>query len=401
MRSSPTIIDNMRQLSGDLFPTDTPIPASQLIGRDADVREIEMALRAGTNLILAGPRRTGKTSVCEAALGRLHRHGVYTARVDLFRIADAAELAEALALAVIGNRSPARRLIRRVREIGRAALTATQSAAVLKLRGQLGDAVEIAITPGWAAENPQRALDLALELPERVAVSDGRRLVVFFDEFQELASERRPYGDPDAITKRMRAIFQRSTSVSYLFAGSLEHILRDLFGPQQRAFSGFGSFHTLRPIASQDWLDGLAERFAADNCTIAPGALERLVKLGGGHPRATMRLAQQTHLVSVQLDRREIDLDTIELGHAAAVNGDRPAMEQTVEQIRRLHKTALTVARAVAAGDQIPRRVPPSIRDRVLKLLERAGIIEHVARGDWRIVNPLFRDYLRTLTPLS
>lgn len=391
----------MRQMSGDLFPTDTPIPASQLIGRADDVREVETALHAGTNLILAGPRRTGKTSVCDAALGRLHRRGVYTARVDLFRIADAAELAEALALAVIENRSPARRLIRRAREIGRAALTATQSAAVLKLRGQLGEAVEIAVTPGWAATDPQRALDLALELPERVAVADGRRLVVFFDEFQELASERRPYGDPDAISKRMRAIFQRSANVSYLFAGSLEHVMRDLFGPQQRAFSGFGSFHTLRPIAGPDWLAGLAERFAADDCTIAPGALEQLVELGGGHPRATMRLAQQTHLISVQLDRREIDLDIVELGHAAAVNGDRPALEQTVEQIRRLHKNALAVVRAVASGDQIPRRIAPSIRDRVLKLLERAGIIEHVARGDWRIVNPLLRDYLRTLTPLG
>ena len=391
----------MRQLSGELFPTDAPIPTSQLIGRRDDVREIEAALGARTNLILAGPRRTGKTSVCEAALGRLRRQGAYTARVDLFRIADAAELAEALAMAVIENRSPARRLIRRAREIGRAALSATQSAAVLKLRGQLGEAVEIAITPGWAAEDPQRALDLALELPERIAVADGRRMVVFFDEFQELASERRPYGDPDAVTKRMRAIFQRSTSVSYLFAGSLEHVLRDLFGPQQRAFSGFGSFHTLRQIAAEDWLNGLAKRFAADDCTLTPGALERLVALGGGHPRATMRLAQQTHLVSVQLDRHEIDLDIVELGHAAAVNGDRPAMEQTVEQIRRLHKNALAVVRAVAIGEQIPRRIAPSIRDRVLKLLERAGIIEHVARGDWRVVNPLLRDYLRTLTPLG
>lgn len=389
----------MRQLSGDLFPTDTPIPASQLIGRADDVRDVELALAGGTNLILAGPRRTGKTSVCEAALGRLARRGFYTARVDLFRIADTAELAETLALAVIANRSPARRLIRRARELGRAALSTTQSAAVLKLQGQLGEAVELAITPGWAAQDPQRALDLALELPERVAVADGRRMVVFFDEFQELASERRPYGDPDAVTKRMRAIFQRATSVNHLFAGSLAHVLRDLFGPQQRAFSGYGSFHALRTIPAEDWMDGLVGRFAADDCTILPGALERLVQLGGGHPRATMRVAQQTHLASVQLARREIDLDLVALGYQAALAGDLPTMEQTVEQIRHLHKNALQVARAIAAGASPPRQLPPSVRDRVLKLLERAGIVEHVARGDWRIVNPLFREYLRILNP--
>ena len=391
----------MRQASGDLFPTDAPIPASQLIGREDDVREIATALANGTNLILAGPRRTGKTSVCEAALVRAQRRGCYTARLDLFRISDAAELAEALVLSVIANRSPARRLIRRARELGRAALSATQAAAVLKLQGQFGEVVEIAITPGWAAEDPQRALDLALDLPEQVAQADGRRLILFFDEFQELAGERRPYGDPDLVTKRMRAAFQRSANVSYLFAGSIEHVMRDLFAPNQRAFSGFGGFHALRPIPAGDWARGLTERFEADECTIEPAALERIIELGAGHPRATMRIAQQTHLVSVQLDTRDLDLDIVELGYRAALDGDLPTMEQTVEQIKRLHKNALQVARALAKGDPVPRRLPPAVRDRVLKLLLRAGIVEHVTRGDWRIVNPLFRVYLSQLDPLA
>ncbi len=390
-----------RQASGDLFPTDVPIPASQMIGRGDDVRDVSAALVNATNLVVAGPRRTGKTSVCEAALSRCRRRGCYVTRLDLFRIADAAELAEALVLGVIANRTAVHRIVRRARELGRAALNATQASAILTLRHQLGEAVELAITPGWATRDPARALELALELPERVAVADGRRLVLFFDEFQELASERRPYGDPDALTKRMRAIFQRSTSVSHLFAGSLEHVMRDLFAPQQRAFSGFGSFHALRPIPSSDWQAGLAERFAADECTIGPAALERLVELGGGHPRATMRVAQQTHLVSVQLAQRTIDLDIVALGHQAALNGDLPTMEQTVEQIRRLHKNALLVARAVAAGQPAPRRLPPATRDRVLKRLEHAGLLEHPGYGEWRIVNPLLAEYLRTLDPYT
>jgi uncharacterized protein len=391
----------VRQASGDLFPTDIPIPASQMIGRQDDVDDVVTALVGGTHLILAGPRRTGKTSVCDAALVRARRRGCYVARLDLFRIADAAELAEALVLAVIANRSPAHRLVRRAREVGRAALSAAQSAAVLKLQGQFGEAVELAITPGWAAQDPQRALDLALALPEQVAIADDRRLILFFDEFQELANVRHPYGDPDMVTKRMRAVFQRSSSVSFLFAGSLEHVMRDLFAPQHRAFSGFGSFHSLRPISTDDWLAGLAERFAADDCTIVPAALAQIVALGEGHPRATMRIAQQTHLVSVQLDQHEIDLDLVELGYRAALTGDRPTMEQSIEEIRRLHKNALIVARAVAMGDSVPRRLAPAIRDRVLKALLQAGIVAHVSRGDWRIVNPLLKEYLRRFDPLG
>lgn len=390
-----------RRPSGELFPTDSPVPARQLIGRRDDVAEVATRLEAGTHLVVAGPRRTGKTSVCEAALGRLARRGVYTAKVDLFRASDAGELAEAVAAAVIANRSATHRALRRARTAGRAALSAAQAQAVLKLVGELGEGVELALTPGLAARDPERALDLALELPERVAVADSRRLVLFFDEFQELASARRPYGEPDAVTNRMRAIFQRSTSVSYLFAGSIEHVMRDLFAPSRRAFSGFGSFYSLRPITVEEWHAGLAERFAADDCTVSDAALARIVELGAGHPRATMRIAQQAHLVSLELGTREIALELVQLGFDRALEGDRPTMEQVVERIRLLHKQAMLVARTVAAGDPLPRRIQPGVRDRVLKLLRDAGILEHEARGRWQVTDPLLRHYLASLDPLG
>ncbi len=214
--------ERRRQASGELFPTDEPIPASQMIGRSEDVRQVAGALENGTSLVMAGPRRTGKTSVCDAALTKVRARGVYVAAVDLFEMADDAELAEALAGAVLRNRPALRKLLPKARRLGRQALTAAQGAVVMQLKSQLGDAVELALTPGLASHDPQRALAQALELPQRVAVADGKRCVVFFDEFQELAGERRPYGDPDSVTKRMRAIFQRSTQVSYLFTGSLE-----------------------------------------------------------------------------------------------------------------------------------------------------------------------------------
>jgi hypothetical protein len=393
--------DNPRTPSGRLFPTDSPVPAGQLIGRRDDVAEIATRLEAGTHLVVAGPRRTGKTSVCEAALGRLERRGAYTARLDLFRLSDAGELAEAIAAAVIANRSAAHRALRRARSAGRAALSAAQARAVLKMVGELGEGVELALTPGLAAQDPEGALDLALELPERVAVADGKRLVLFFDEFQELASARKPYGDPDAVTNRMRAVFQRSTSVSYLFAGSIEHVMRDLFAPSRRAFSGFGSFYALRPIEAAEWRAGVAARFAQDGCTVADAALARIVELGGGHPRATMRIAQQAHLVSIELGTREIGLDLVQLGFERALEGDRPTMEQVVERIRLLHKHGLLIARTVAAGNPMPRRVQPGARDRVLKLLRDAGILEHEAHGRWRVIDPLLRHYLASLDPLG
>src|SRR5205823_1004806 len=143
-----------RQRSSDLFPTDQPIPASQMIGRATDVREIATALAAGTNLIVAGPRRTGKTSVCDAAVGRLVRRGFYAVNLDLFRIASTAEFAETLVAATISNRSAMRRVVHQTRRAGRLVADALHTSAVLKSKAQLGDELEIVFTPGLASQDP-------------------------------------------------------------------------------------------------------------------------------------------------------------------------------------------------------------------------------------------------------
>lgn len=388
------IFVSMRQSSGDLFPTDQPIPASQMIGRREDIAEIATALRGGTNLVLAGPRRTGKTSVCDAALTRARSAGCYTASVDLFRLADAAELAEALATAVVANRSPTRRLLGKARRLGRGALSAAQVSAVMTLRQELGEGVDLAFTPGLAARAPQQALAQALELPERVAQADGKRFVVFFDEFQEVANGRGPYGDPGAVTKRMRSIFQRTAQVSYLFAGSLEHIMRDLFASTDRAFSGFGTFRRLRPIAAEEWGEGLRERFAGDDCEILPDALSQLVALGGGHPRVTMLIAQQTHLLSIRLETRTISEAMVRQAYDAALDGDRAYLDQLLETVRSVNRHALRYIRRIATGAALTKGIPPGDATRASRGLIAAGIVERVGRGSYEIVNPLFREYL-------
>jgi molybdopterin-guanine dinucleotide biosynthesis protein len=384
----------VRQSSADLFPTDQPLPASQMIGRADDVKEIAATLQGGASLIVAGPRRTGKTSVCEAAVNRVRSRGLYTATIDLFRLADAAELAEAIATEVIQNRGATRQLVLKARRAGRAALSVAQGAVAMKLRTELGDAVEIALTPGFAAQDPDKALTAALELPQRIALADNKRCVVFFDEFQEIANDREPYGDPDRLTKKMRSIFQRADQVSFLFAGSIEHVMKDLFAPQKRAFSGFGGFFQLRPITEEDWRKGLAERFEADSCEITDEGLRRLIAHGELHPRVTMLVAQKTHLLSVLLDDRTIGSELVDQGYDMAYAGDVPLLDQSIEQIRSVHKRALVVARRVAAGQALTTGMHKSDADRALKKLLDTGLVDRVARGSYRIVNPLLRRHL-------
>jgi hypothetical protein len=387
--------------SGDLFPTDHPIPASQMIGRAADVKRVATAVMAGTNLVIAGPRRTGKTSVCGAALTLARSKGMYSVAVDLFRIPNAAQLAEALVAGAIANRSAVRRFLHRTRRAGRAVLDVAEQSAEVKIKSELGEDVEIAFRPELASRDPDRYLSYALELPNRIAKIDGKHMIVFFDEFQELVNPRKPYGDPDRLTKRMRSVFQRSDEVGYLFAGSVESVMRDLFAPESRAFGQFGSFFALAPIEAEAWRTGLVGRFSTDRCELDRAALERLIELGELHPRATMLIAQKTHLVSIMLNTRTVDLALVTQGFELALEGDAAVNEQAVERIRRAHKLGLVVARRIALGDEPYRELDDSEAHRAVTALRRGGFIEQPRPRRWRIVNPLLRRYLVDLEPVQ
>ena len=85
--------------------------------------------------------------------------------------------------------------------------------------------------------------------------------MLFLDEFQDIAAPSHRFGDPDVLTKQLRAELQRSPLISVLFAGSMEHLMRDLFGPTRRALSQFGNFHELTPISPREWEEGIAARY--------------------------------------------------------------------------------------------------------------------------------------------
>lgn len=382
--------------TADLFPTDRPIKPEEMVGRASDVREITEQLENGVNVVLAGPRRTGKTSVCDAAIAMLRARGLYTVTVDLFARRDAADLAEGLVIAAIANRRPAARLLARVRDLAHSARDAATLTATARLKAELGDDIELALTPGFGARDPQRALRYALELPQRIALADGKRMIVFFDEFQEVAASGQPFGDTDRLTKEMRAIFQRSDQVSYLFAGSIEHLMRDLFAPQDRALSQFGSFRHLTPITRSDWQHGLGERFDKGACTIDRSTLLRLVEIGCDHPRSTMLIARETLRSARMQEPAVAGAVELDAGFQAALAHDRLRHDQVLERIR-LTRHAQTIAMRIAREQRPYPGLNASQTQRALRALELIGVAERSARGEWTITDPLLGRYLAEL----
>jgi len=374
-----------------LFPTDDPVASNMLIGRAQDVEDIALALGNGQHLIIAGSRRIGKSTVGLAALERLANQATYTAAADLWDHDDLTGLVQALARSILANRGPVAKALRSARESGRDLFGLIPRGVTASLRTHLGEEVELA----WSAPSAgptEVTIAAVIQLAQRIADKDSRRIVLFLDEFQDIASGR--FGDPDVLTKQLRAQLQRSPKVSVLFAGSIEHLMREMFGEQRRALSQFGSYYELSPILPSEWRAGLTARLDELEVVAEPQAVNEVVDRGEGHPRSTMLIARET--VSVSLSRRlerTINFGDVVGGWELAMQADRLRHEEIVERLRSTAH-AYSVAIRVARGERPYAGMAPAAARRALTMMEKAGIAERSRRGTWRIPEPLLRNYL-------
>src|SRR5437763_4993303 len=159
------------------FPVGGPVPASDLVGRETYIRRVAERLEDGQHVLLAGPRRIGKTSIILEALRRRRRRGAHTAYVDCLGATDVRGLGERLADAILQNLSGAERTFEHAKAI------AGGMRPTVKVKYEH---VELALQLARET-NAQRFFEGALDLPQALARRTGRHVVVVFDEFQAAA----------------------------------------------------------------------------------------------------------------------------------------------------------------------------------------------------------------------
>ena len=384
----------------DLFPTNEPVP-DQMIGRQLAVSELTTALTEGLHELVAGPRRNGKTTVCQAAMNRVRDEpGYYVVEADLFTLADLGELAHQLAASLVGNRAGWRRGAHALRSAAQSAAGLAPVIASAKLKASWGADVELALNPGLAKRDPRGSFEKALVMMQSAAERDGKHVVLYIDEFQEVAGPRQMFGDPDSTTQLMRGVLQQSHNVTCLFAGSVAHMMRDLFDDERRAFYKFGAWYDLPPITDEEWAEGLAERFERGGRPISEAGITDLLRSGESQARMVMLLAQQSFLAAVLADDGRVTTEHTTAAMELAMRADAAALEKDVEHLRELGRHAFPVCRAIALGEPPYRLGPPPRVKSAIDALMGAGFIEQrgtPGRGGWVVIDPLLRRKLAEL----
>ncbi len=245
--------------------------------RERELADIMRAMENGSRLFVYSERRLGKTSLIRRALSKLPPGQYLAAYVDLWPTDGEAAMALATAKAITESLTTnADKMLQMAKSIfGRLLPTVTMDS---------GGNPTVNFQMSRSSDAGPELAD-ALSAPARIAAKQGCRVVVVFDEFQQILE----YGD-DLAERRLRSAIQGQPDVSYIFLGSRKHLVQKMFLDQSRPLYRCGGHYPLAAIAVEHWLPFIRERFVKSGKEISDEQIRSICQMTEGHPFYTQQL---------------------------------------------------------------------------------------------------------------
>lgn len=364
------------------FPFTAPVGLDDLIDRDDETDELLRNAQASNNSRLSAARRYGKTSLLRRVVGEARADGWSAVFVDFFGVLTLADVAE------------------RVERAYAEGLTGQVAQWFAGLRRMLKPSVTLGGGPlpvsGQLNLGPAAAPLLErLALPRRVYERWGTRVLVVFDEFQEVLTAQ---ANADAVIRS--EIQHHGEAASYIFAGSHLGMMTELFTDPRRAFYAQAAAVALPPLPPDSTAEFVADRFRTTGKDVGD-ALDGLLALSAGHPQRTMLLAAA--LWDGTPDGGRADPAMLSAAHARVL---RDLADEFRTMWSLLPVTQRRVLSAVASGGR-PYARPTNgsragggTRSGLAALRDRGDLTEDsTAPSGWRVVDPLLEAWVRAGRP--
>lgn len=265
------------------FIAGKPVTGKNLIGRESVISQILSLVAKGQSVVLIAPRRFGKTSVLLEVLNRSRNENVFQVYIDFFAIPNKRILAEEITRNVLQNRKLDQlfnRFKTRVSELLRD----------IEFR-QVVEDFEFILDFTQPQKDQYYLLRDSLDFIEQFSVKHNTRIICGFDEFGDLEKL-----NGKEIIKLFRSVIQLQEHTTYIFTGSYESVMNQIFVSSKSPFHRFARIIHLGMVEPDEFKEFLFDRFFRLGININPEAVQNILNFTHGHPYYTQLIAQQIEL---------------------------------------------------------------------------------------------------------
>ena len=249
------------------FKFGTVVSEEYYTDREVEYENLSQIIASGNHVIMIAPRRFGKTSLVNKVIENTNRPVLW---LDLQLLTNTGDFANQL-LKQLFKKYPFEKLkfmLRNFRIIPSLSIDPVTNNVDVSFQPHVDSFVH---------------LEDVLNLIEKLGEEKSRPIVVF-DEFQELLEL------DESLDKRLRSVIQFHENINYVFMGSSESMMKQIFENKKSPFYHFGQLFTLDKIPYSNFFNFLQTRFA----TITDKALEiseQILNFTHCHPHYTQQFA--------------------------------------------------------------------------------------------------------------
>lgn len=249
------------------FKFGTVVSGSHFTNRTKDIALLTSVMNSDNHLVLISPRRYGKTSLVDVSLSKLSRPVI---QIDMQLVTDIPDFAAQLLRKIIKvyPLEKIKQLIKGFRILPALSLNPVTNSVDVTFHYQ---------------SNPVPMLEDVLNLIEKLS-SPSKKPIVVFDEFQDILLFDKTFD------KKLRSVIQHHNNVNYIFLGSIESMMKNIFERKKSPFYHFGHIHYLERIPEKDLKQYLSARFKSVTQEYQR-ITEQVVDFTRCHPYYTQKMA--------------------------------------------------------------------------------------------------------------
>lgn len=334
--------------------------------RVEELSQVKQLLDSENHLVLISPRRFGKSSLVAKALSQVGRPSI---TIDLMKVLNVEDFASQILRQVfrLHKFEKVKHLLKNFR------VAPTMS------YNPVTDGMDVSFVP--SVDKASVMLEDAMDLLERVS-SSKNRLIVVLDEFQEVNEIDK------SLAKQLRAIMQRQKGLNYIFMGSQETMMEEIFEKKKSPFYHFGERMNLKKIPYEDFFSYIKNRLPQMPDAKKDSVTEEILKFTNVHPYYTQQLASAVYNI-VAYGKEKND--------CVALAIKRQVEEHSLDYERlwaSMNRTDRKVLMALANGKNpiVDRSAPTSTSFSAIKRLLKQGYV--IKTDHYELEDPFFGEWI-------
>ena len=351
-----------------MFQSGSPVKGENFIDRRKHLPLFKSYLDNNQHIMIKAPRRFGKTSLIKHMFEYEKSYDFIYIDIRLHHTL------ESLSKHILDKAYGFVKIENFIRQTKSSLLTLLQSIKKISIP----DIAELTIDMVSKDSNPIELFIHSLNVVDKIAMSKDINIKVIFDEFQDITN----LYDKN-ILEVLRSVAQHHENITYIFLGSIESIMTQIFESKSSPFFHFASVIKLDGLDVDELYEYTIEQFDKQNIIYDKEVLYKTIKFLEGHPEYSTKVLQ-TLYINATLEKKPIDYNDSLEAISFRVVENRAYLDELIYKLK-AKKHHFEVIYNIA--NNIKSDIGSATLYNTHISLENMGIIKKIQKGKYEIVD--------------